>query len=256
MENKITVVITTHNEAENIKEAIESAQLLTHDILVVDTSSTDKTVSTAKKLGSRILSHPYTVYVEPTRGFAMNQVDADWVFILDADERITKELAHEILSVISDTTATHFKVARKNIFGQTRWLKYGGWYPDRIIRLIKKETFLVWPKEIHSTPQINGEKGCLKEPLIHKFHPNLENMVAKTAIFEDIESELLYKAGRKAGTLTFMRKFFGELYRRLLKWAGFLDGASGVIESIYQAYSKTVTYLMLYEKNQRKSLTS
>src|SRR3990167_2434536 len=161
MENKITVVITTHNEAENIKESIESAQLLTRDILVVDTSSTDQTVSTAKKLGSKILSHPYTVYVEPTRSFAMNQVDAEWVFILDADERITKELADEILSVISETTKTHFKVARKNIFGQTQWLQHGGWYPDRIIRLIKKEAFLVWPNEIHLTPQIDGEGGCL-----------------------------------------------------------------------------------------------
>jgi hypothetical protein len=73
----------------------------------------------------------------------------------------------------------------------------------------------------------------------------------KTAVYEDIESRLLLDAKREVTTPIFFRKFFGELYRRLLKKAGFMDGSYGIIESFYQAYSKTITYLMLYEKYQK-----
>lgn len=79
-------------------------------------------------------------------------------------------------------------------------------------------------------------------------------MVEKTIIYEEIEAELLFKAGRKVSTLTFFRKFFGELYRRLLKRIGFMDGPIGIIEGIYQAHSKTITQLFLYEKKESRSL--
>ena len=77
-------------------------------------------------------------------------------------------------------------------------------------------------------------------------------MVKKTVIFEDIESNLLLKAKKTSGTKTFFRKYLAELYRRLIKNLGFLDGPFGIIESIYQAFSKTITYLFLYEKQNKK----
>ena len=134
----------------------------------------------------------------------------------------------------------------KNIFARIKWLKHGGWWPDHQIRLINKKYFTSWPKRIHSTPRIKGDFGYLKNPFIHYFHVDLSGMVKKTIIFEDIESDLLYKAGKKSSTLTFCRKFLAELYRRLIKNLGFLDGAFGIIESLYQAFSKTITYLFLY----------
>ena len=73
-------------------------------------------------------------------------------------------------------------------------------------------------------------------------------MVKKTIIFENIESDLLFKAKRKTGTGIFFRKFLAEIYRRLIRNLGFLDGPFGIIEAIYQAFSKTITYLFLYEK--------
>ena len=72
-------------------------------------------------------------------------------------------------------------------------------------------------------------------------------MVDKTAVYESIEADLLHKANRPVTTATFFKKYFGELFRRLIRHTGFLDGPYGIIESIYQAYSKTVTWLLLYE---------
>ena len=253
--NKVAVIITTYNEENNIRECVRSAKHLTDNIIVIDNTSTDQTVSIAQELKCKIIQYPYTVYVEPTRDFALQQTDAEWVFILDADERITPKLAVEVLNTITSTNKTHYKILRQNIFAKTKWLKHGGWYPDYIIRLIRKDAFLQWPKEIHSTPRIKGEMGYLKEPLVHEFHSSLESMVEKTIIFENVESNLLFKAKRKSGILIFLRKFLGELYRRFVKWGGFLDGTPGIIESLYQAYSKTITYLMLYEKTKRKSTT-
>ncbi len=243
----ITAVIHTRNEEKNIADCINSVRFLTDDIIVIDMQSDDATVSLAKKHGAKVFSFPKSNYVEPARQFGIDHAAGDWVLILDADERMTKELAEEILEKTKNKEFGYYTLPRKNIFAN-KWLKHGGWWPDRQIRVINKVFFKKWPREIHSTPVIGGDKGTINSYLIHYFHGNLEKMVGKTIIFEDIESELLYKAGRSVKTGTFFRKFWGELYRRLLKNKGFLDGTIGIIESVYQAYSKTITYLFLFEK--------
>jgi len=250
---KITILIHTQNEEKNIKDCINSAKLLTNKIILIDMDSKDKTIEIAKNHNVLVYNFPKTYYVEPAREFGIKQAKTDWVFILDADERITNELAGEIkeLLILNSSPFTYYRVPRKNIFG-TQWLKHGGWWPDHQIRLINKKSFVNWPKRIHSTPNIKGDFEYLKNPLIHYFHGNLTSMVKKTVIFEDIESELLYKAGRTITTKTFFRKFFAELFRRLIKNLGFFDGTIGIIESIYQAFSKTITYLFLYEKQSKK----
>ncbi|QQG44554.1 MAG: glycosyltransferase family 2 protein [Candidatus Roizmanbacteria bacterium] len=250
----LTVIIAAFNEQLNIKDCIKSAQLLSNNIILIDTGSNDKTVTLANEIGVHVLNFPFSKYVEPSREFGINQAQTDWVFILDADERITPKLADEIKKIMSDDKYTYYKVPRKEIFGKKKWLKHGGWWPNYQIRLINKNYFKQWPKEIHSTPVIDGNLGYLKEPLTHFSKNDYEEIVKKTIVFENIESDLLYKASRKVSVLIFFKKLLGETYRRLLKNRGFLDGSIGIIESIYQAYSKTITYLFLYEKKKRGSL--
>lgn len=258
--DKITVIIFSYNNEKIIDSCIKSARLLSTNIILVDQESTDKTIFLAKKMLINVFKFPHCNWVEPARQFGIDKSITDWVLILDADERITPELAGEIKSVIrlvpripigsgevGNLQFSHYQIRRKNIFID-RWLKYGGWWPDNQIRLINKKHFKTWPKEIHSMPIINGKTGSLLKPLLHYFHGNLKTMVAKTIIFEDIESDMLYKADKSVSTSIFFRKFFGELWRRLFKKFGFLDGSAGIIESIYQAFSKTITYLLLYEK--------
>lgn len=271
MDKKITVLIQAYNEQDEIVECIKSAHLLSNTIIVVDTESTDKTVAFAKENGAEVFSFPFARYVEPARNFGVEKVKTEWVFLLDVDERITEELAGEITETLrsaqGDTgnsqndagsslgDVTHYKLRRKNIFAGKKWLQHGGWNSttDYQTRLIKKSAFKEWPQAIHSTPVVEGKSGLLKEPLLHYFHKNLETMVSKTAVYEDIESDLLFKASKPVSTATFFRKFLGELYRRLFKWQGFRDGTLGVIESIYQAFSKTITYLFLFEKYNEKN---
>lgn len=247
----ITVLIQVFNEEKNIAACIESAKLLTDKIIVTDMQSSDKTAAVARENGAEVVafpSHPH--YVEPAREFGIRQAKTDWVMILDADERMTDALASEIKKAITGKHA-YYKIPRKNIFGGKKWLRHGGWWPDRQMRLINTKAFKSWPTNIHSTPVIEGTLGFLEEPFLHYFHGNISGMVDKTAIFEDIESQLLYEAGRGVSTPTFFRKFFGELGRRLVFKKGYRDGEIGIIESVYQAFSKTITYLFLYEKKSR-----
>jgi len=256
--NSISILIQTHNEEKNIKECINSAKLLTNNIVIVDMESTDNTVETAQNNNAQVFSFPYSHFVEPAREFGIKKMGTDWVMILDADERITKELAEEIKMVVgreslvvSKEEITYYKIPRKNLFNGAKWLKHGGWWPDYQIRLINTEAFITWPNNIHSTPKISGNMDYLIHPFLHLFHGDITSMVQKTILFEGIESELLYQANKPVSTFTFFRKFFGELWRRLFKQTGFLDGEIGIIESVYQAFSKTITYLFLYEKKHR-----
>lgn len=230
--NNLTVTVFTAKNDVNVKDCIESTKLLTKNVLLI---------------------YPNSTFVETVRDYGIKQAKTDWVLILDSDERISKELASEIKSLDLDQNKNTggYYIPRKNIFGEEKWLKYGGWWPDYQTRLINKKLFANWPHRIHSTPNIKGEIKYLKNPLLHYFHGDLEKMVEKTIIFENVESDLLLKANRLANTPVFFRKFLAELWRRMFKNLGFLDGSIGVIESIYQAFSKTITYLFLYEKKSK-----
>ena len=252
MSHDISIIIHTFNEEENIRECIQSARQLSDRIVVIDMGSRDKTREYVLREGCVFYDFPYTKYVEPARRFGIAKAQTEWVFILDADERITQPLADEIKSLLHLSTHSHYKVPRKNIFSKKKWLVHGGWYPDYQVRLINKKYFVSWPSRIHAVPHIRGTCGLLRNPLVHYFHPSFENMVQKTVTFEDIESDLLFEAGKKVSTVTFLRKFGGELYKRLVVHKGFLDGAFGIIESIYQAFSKTITYIFLYEKYEKE----
>lgn len=261
MTNSISIVIHTRNVQNGISDCIKSAQLLTNNIVIIDMESTDNTVKIAKEMGVTVFNFSYSQIVEPARAFGISKSQTNWVFLLDADERMTSELAKEIKKIIDsgvvpikigtpqNDVITNYQVPRKEILFHQHWLKYGGWWPNYQTRLINKQFFVNWPKNIHATPSIKGKQGLLKEPLLHYSQNDFSEIVDRTTIFEDKESELLVKVSHKASTAIFFRKFFGELYRRLIKDQGFRDGTIGIIESIYQAFSKTITYIYLYEKS-------
>lgn len=248
--DSITAIIHTYNEEHAIIECIKSAKLLTNDIVVIDMESTDTTRLKAQRYGATVYTTTHAHYVEPARAFGISKAHGNWVCILDADERITPELAQE-LKKATVSIYTHYKIPRKNIFVGKQWLKHGGWWPDYQVRFIKKSAFQSWSSRIHSTPIITGNLDFSKYAFLHLFHPSLSAMVEKTIIYENIESQLLYAAGRIVTVRTLFRKFFGELYRRLIHKLGFLDGTLGIIESLYQAYSKTITWLFLFEKRRQ-----
>lgn len=249
--NELSIIIHSYSSS-GLLSCVKSALFLTKNIYIIGEEKRTDVKKFLSQHKIQVIPFSNQGIVEPARNFGIKQASTAWVFLLDADEIISPELSLEIKKAIRNKSYGFYQVPRREILFHSYWLKYGGWYPNYQTRLIQRSKFVQWPPYIHSTPVIKGEKEKLHNSILHYSQNNISEMVNRTIVFESNEADLLYKAKRKTSVMIFFRKFFGELYRRLIKWQGFRDGTYGIIESIYQAFSKTITYLFLYEKQNKK----
>ena len=194
------------------------------------------------------------------RNTGANKAVGNWLFYVDSDEYVTPELKNEIFLAINykrslalraqPLAISAFAVPRSNIL-LGRQMRWGGWWPDYVVRLIKKDALIKWEGELHEQPEIRGSIGKLKNPLIHISHRSLTEMVDKTNKWSEIEAELLFKSGHpKMNVARFLSSGFREFWYRGIRKLGFLDGTVGIIEVFYQTYSRLITYAKLWEKQQ------
>jgi len=191
------------------------------------------------------------------RNYGAKKAQGDWLFYVDSDEEVTSELQKEIqLKIVNCKLGIGaFAIPRTNIL-LGKQMRHGGWWPDYVLRLIKKSVLIKWEGELHEQPKIKslpagrqGNIGKLKNPLIHHSHRNLTEMVEKTNEWSEIEAELLFKSGHpRMNIARFISAGFREFWYRAIVKLGFLDGTVGVIEVFYQTYSRLITYAKLWEK--------
>ncbi len=190
------------------------------------------------------------------RNYGAKKAKGDWLFYVDSDEMVTSELKKEILSLITNhrSLMTAFAIPRTNIL-LGKQMRHGGWWPDYVLRLIKKDSLIGWEGKLHEQPKIKslpaggqGDVGKLKNPIIHNSHRSLSEMVEKTNEWSEIEAELLFKSGHpKMNIARFVSAGLREFWYRGIVKLGFLDGTIGVIEVFYQTYSRLITYAKLWE---------
>src|SRR5687767_6219676 len=133
---KISAVIICFNEEKNIADAVESVRWA-DEIVVVDSESTDRTSEIASEMGARVLARAWTGFA-PQKEFAIRSASNDWVFSLDADERVSPELANEIIDIRERSPqADAFRIPRLSIY-LGRAIRHGGWYPDKQLRLFDR----------------------------------------------------------------------------------------------------------------------
>ena len=184
------------------------------------------------------------------RNYGAQKATGDWLFYVDSDEEVSKELREEIEIELEKERFCAYAIPRKNIL-LGKEMKHGGWKPDYVLRLIKKEALIKWEGDLHEQPKIKGGVGKLKQALVHTSHRTLTEMVEKTNKWSEIEAELLFKSGHpKMNLFRFCSAGFREFWYRGIKKLGFLDGTIGVIEVFYQTYSRLITYAKLWEKQQ------
>jgi glycosyltransferase involved in cell wall biosynthesis len=174
----------------------------------------------------------------------------EWLLYIDDDEVVPPKLKDEILDVVKSNLFPGYAIPRRNIiFGKE--MKHCGLWPDYVLRLIKKEKLLGWEGDLHEQPKIEGKIGYLKEPLIHKKHDQLSDMVDKTNAWSEIEADLMIKANHpKMNIFRFCSAGFREFWHRMVVQMAFLDGAEGVIYAMYQVFSRLISYSKLWEKQQ------
>ena len=242
---KISAIVISKNEEERIGECLKALSFA-DEVVVVDNGSVDRTVEIAKRKGAKVINLKAGNFSE-LRNIGAKEATGKWLLYIDADERVTLRLKKEILQQIQNDEFSAYAIPRRNIL-LGREMRYGGWWPDYVMRLIKKDALKSWRGELHEQPEIRRKTGKLKNPLIHNTHRNLTNMVAKTNEWSEIEARLMYKANHpKMNIARFLSAMFREFWYRAIAKKGFLDGPVGIIEIIYQIFSRFVSYAKLWE---------
>jgi glycosyltransferase involved in cell wall biosynthesis len=248
----LSAVIITKNEERMIGECLKSLTFA-DEILVVDTGNTDNTNFIAKKHHARIVKFPGQGY-DQYRNAGLKSVRGDWILYIDADERVSPELAREITGIISapDPRYGAYELPRKNIY-LGKAMKYGGWGNDSVIRLFPKNKLVAWHQPLHEQPEFTGLLKKLDNFIIHYSHRDLSSMLAKTISFTDYEARLRLAANHPPVTWwRFFRVMFTEFWYRFVKLQAWRDGTAGVIDGIFQVYNSFIIYARLWELQHEK----
>lgn len=251
--NLLTAVIITRNEERNIARCLNSLQDVADEVVVVDSLSTDHTREICEKFGVRFISHPWEGYIRQ-KNYANSLSSNDLILSIDADEALSEELANSI-----------FEIKKQNVdnkvFAMSRlmsycgvWIRHGGWYPDRKVRIFDRRHVEWQGQKVHETLAIpdNFEQIQLKGDLLHYSFYTIEEHRAQIEKFAKLSAEEAIEKGRKAS-------FFGAYMHAVWKFlrdfffkAGFLDGRYGWIISKVNAYGVWLKYKYIIDSKQNE----
>jgi (heptosyl)LPS beta-1,4-glucosyltransferase len=200
------------------------------------------TLSLAESAGAEVLKSRFENYAQQ-RNAALDKIETDWVFFVDADERGTPELGAEIRRVICTRSESGWYVPRHNyIFG--RLTKGAGWYPDYQLRLFKHGR-VRYLKPVHEIAEVDGEIGYLENPLVHYNYRNLDHFRAKQRAYTSYDARILMGEGVRPKPHHFILQPLRQFYWRFVTLGGYRDGAHGFRLSLYMMYYEWVKYRKL-----------
>ncbi len=237
--SNLTAVILTKNEEGYLKDCLESLSWC-DQVLVLDCFSTDRTVEIARQHGARIAVRPFVNFADQ-RNAAIEMVKTEWIFFVDADERVTPQLADEIRLAIENAEYDGWWIPRKNnLMG--RWLEYGGFYPDYHLRLARTAKYRYDPQQIvHEAPLLDGQAGYLQHPLMHLWYQSLDDMLTTRAKYAAYMAEIHHKKGMRPVIHLVAAPVYVFL-KQLLFLESYKDGRVGWLVSLAWGYYKFVEY--------------
>lgn len=241
---KLTVIIPTGNEEENIEEVLQSV-IFADEVIVVDSFSTDNTVELSKKYTDFIIQHEYENSASQ-KNWAIPQASNEWILIVDADERVTPELQNEIQDILRNgTDKVGFWIYRKNYF-LGKHLKHGGWNHDRVVRLFRKSKCRYQKKHAHAEILSDGELGTLNNKLVHNTYCGFDKYVAKVNRYSWWQARDYDKKTKKLSLFHFMIKPAFRFVRHYIIQGGFRDGVPGLTVAFLSFYALFSRYLKLW----------
>lgn len=248
----LSVVVIVKNEENRIKACLESAKWA-DEIVVVDNGSSDKTLKITKDYTDKIIKTNLSDFAS-LRNLGMKEANGDWVLFVDADERVLESLRKEIEAMITLGDFSAYAISRRNIIFGTE-VKYGPFWPDWVIRLLKRSDFEGWIGKVHEYPKFKGKLGYSKNSLLHLTHRNIDQIILKSLEWSKIDAKLRLEGNHpKMSGWRFLRIFLSEIFNQGIVRRGFFNGTIGVMDSLLQAFSMYMTYVRLWEMQQPKSL--
>ncbi|MFZ5979480.1 MAG: glycosyltransferase family 2 protein [Candidatus Zixiibacteriota bacterium] len=240
---KLSVVVITRNEEKNIRRCLE-AVTWAEEIVLVDNESTDRTREIAAEFGARIFTVGWGGYGTAKRT-GVEHAEGEWILSVDADEVVSEELAAEIKdAILAENDYCGYTIPRKtNFLG--RWINHCGWYPDRLLRLFKKNQGNFNTAMIHEKVELDGRVGSLRHDLLHYSYPDLESYFIKFNRYTTLGAEAANADGKRAGWFDILFKPPVSFFKHYVIKRGFLDGWEGLLISFLSSTAVLIKYAKL-----------
>lgn len=249
---KISATIIVRNEEHNIADVCETVSWA-DEIVVVDSDSTDRTVEIARKYTSKVFNREWNGY-QDKHEYADAQTTGDWIFWIDADERVTPELRSSIEKLRSGSDehlADGYKIARKTEY-LDRWIMHSGWYPDYQMRLYRKDKSYWDGVAPHQTARVNGRVETLDGEFLHYTKRDLSEHHRVTESYASLAAEHMADHGKTVRAFGIFANAIAAFLRTYVLKQGFRDGVQGMIIAGFTAYGVFLKYAKLWEINNKK----
>ena len=243
---KITAIIPTLNEEIHISDAIKSVNFA-NEIIVIDSYSTDKTIEIAEKFNVKIIKRKFDDF-SSQKNFAIDQATHNWIYILDADERVTPKVEKEILEAVKNPKQFVGFFVRRTFFFAKEKINYCGWQRDKVVRLFLKE-HCKYKGVVHETISTKGELGFLKHKIDHFGYRNYNHFISKINHYSTLKARQLHDKGKKVNAFHLLIKPAARFFIHYIIRLGFLDGLAGLILAKILAYSVFTRYIKLWLLN-------
>jgi glycosyltransferase involved in cell wall biosynthesis len=239
---ELSVIIITKNEAANIRDCLKSVTWA-NEVVVVDAGSTDETVEICKELGAHVYEHAWPGFgVQKNR--ALSYATNDWVFSIDADERVSDALKQEILAAVQSEKYNAYLVPRSSSYCG-KFIRHGGWSPDYVLRLFRKASAHFTNDIIHEKVVSSGKSGKLTKPIIHYTFRDLEKVLDTVNRYSTAGAAMRHNRGQSSTLLEAAFRGFWAFFRTYILKLGILDGAEGFMLAVSNAEGTYYKYLKL-----------
>ena len=248
MKNRsISVVISAYNEEQKLARCLASVSWA-DEIIVVDNTSQDKTVSIAKKFTGKVYSRPNDLMLNKNKNFGFSKATSEWILNLDADEEVTDELKIEIAERLGSENDIHgYWIPRKNIiFG--KWITHGLWWPDKQLRLFRKDDGTFPCVHIHEYVEVNVKTADLKNPYIHHNYDSVSQYLTKLERCTTSEAEALVDSRYHLSWYDAVRFPASDFIKIYFAQEGYKDGLHGLVLALFQAFYSFVVFSKVWEK--------
>lgn len=248
----LSVIIVTKNEAHNIRDCLESVRFA-NEIIVFDSGSNDGTPEICLEYTPHVIRTPDWPGDGPQKNRALKKVTQDWVLCLDADERVTPELAKEIINTINHTDKVAFSIPYRSTFcGKP--IRFGDWSNEQHLRLFKYGQAQFTEDIVHCHLEVNGLSGTLKHLIIHHPFHHLDAMLNKLNVYSSQSALAKFHHGKKATLTTALTHSLWSFFRGYFLKLGFLDGKEGFLLAVGNAQGTYYRYVkLMYLCKQRAS---
>ncbi|HZQ74424.1 MAG TPA: glycosyltransferase family 2 protein [Burkholderiales bacterium] len=246
----LSVVLITRNAAAVLDACLESVAFA-DDIVLVDSASTDATAAIAARRGARIVQKEWLGY-GLQKQFAVEQARNDWVLCLDADERVSPELAASIQAALAAPAAPIYRMARRNRF-LGRWLAHGEGYPDWSPRLFNRLNARWSDDLVHEKVLFAVTPGTLKGDLLHDSSDSLSAYLDRQNRYTTLAAQQAFERGRSAGILHLLASPVVRFFKFYVFRLGFLDGLPGLLHISIGCMNSYLKYAKLIELHRAAS---